>query len=287
MERVVLLSRSDEVSVNDLPEKIRHGASRQQEPEQMPGPRVGIHLKTMERDLILQVLRSSDWNQSEAARQLGISRNSLREAVKSLESLGVLEARTGVGLFVRGFSFDPLLENLAYGLRIGTKDLRDIFEIRYHLEYGMAERAVQAVTAEQIGHLRKILERMHVEADAGRYSAEDDRAFHQALWENVDNTILGKLLDIFWMIREQAQQSEFILEPPDPLTTYQRHVSIVEALEQRSVEALRAAITYERLHKQASTPLQARKPPLEVIGEETEKSDGARPESSNVAQRGG
>jgi DNA-binding FadR family transcriptional regulator len=204
--------------------------------------------------------------ETELARQLGVSRNSLREAVKSLESLGVLEARTGVGLFVRAFSFDPLLENLAYGLRIGSKDLRDMFEIRYHLEYSMAERAVQEVTPEQIAHLRTILARMHVAAETGRYSAEDDRAFHQALWENVDNTILSKLLDIFWMIREQAQQSELIAAPPDPLTTYQRHVSIVDALAERNAAALRAAITYERLHKHtagsASAPLQASKPPL-------------------------
>lgn len=204
--------------------------------------------------------------ETELARQLGISRNSLREAVKALESLGVLEARAGVGLFVRGFSFDPLLENLAYGLRIGSKDLRDIFEIRYHLEYSMAERAIQAVTPEQIAHLRAILERMRSAAQAGRYSAEDDRAFHQALWENVDNTILSKLLDIFWMIREQAQQSDLVIVPPDPLATYQRHVNIVDALTERSTEALRAAITYERLLKHtadsASASLEASKPPL-------------------------
>lgn len=204
--------------------------------------------------------------ETELARQLGISRNSLREAVKALESLGVLEARAGVGLFVRGFSFDPLLENLAYGLRIGSKDLRDIFEIRYHLEYGMAERAVQAVTPEQIAHLQAILERMRSAAEAGRYSAEDDRAFHQALWENVDNTILSKLLDIFWLIRAQAQQSDLVAVPPDPLATYQRHVNIVAALTERSPEALRTAITYERLHKHSpdavSAPLEASKPPL-------------------------
>lgn len=204
--------------------------------------------------------------ETELAHRLGISRNSLREAVKALESLGVLEARTGVGLFVRGFSFDPLLENLAYGLRIGSKDLRDIFEIRYHLEYGMAERAVQMVTPEQIARLQAITERMRVAAEAGRYSATDDRAFHQVLWENVDNTILSKLIDIFWMIREQAQQSDLVLTPRDPLTTYQRHLRIFEALVERNTVALREAITYERLHRlpgdSASAALQASNPPL-------------------------
>lgn len=204
--------------------------------------------------------------ETELARRLGISRNSLREAVKALESLGVLEARAGVGLFVRGFSFDPLLENLAYGLRIGPKDLRDIFEIRYHLEHGMAERAVQAVTPEQLTRLGAIAERMRVAAEAGRYSPADDRAFHQTLWENVDNTILSKLIDIFWMIREQAQQSDFVVTPRDPMATYQRHLRIVEALASRDTATLREAITYERLHRlpddAASAALQASNPPL-------------------------
>lgn len=204
--------------------------------------------------------------ETDLARRLGISRNSLREAVKALESLGVLEARAGVGLFVRGFSFDPLLENLAYGLRIGAKDLRDIFEIRYYLEHGMAERAVQSVTLEQLAHLRAIVERMRTAAEAGDYSAADDRAFHQALWENIDNTIFAKLIDMFWMIRDQAQQSDLVLTPNDPLSTYQRHLNIVDALASGSASALRDAITYERLHKRptdsTSAPLQASNPPL-------------------------
>src|SRR5688572_817043 len=74
--------------------------------------------------------------ETELAQQLGISRTSVREAVKSMETLGILEARPGAGLFVRKFSFDPLLDNLPYGLMTGLKDLQDILEIRFHIEYG-------------------------------------------------------------------------------------------------------------------------------------------------------
>ncbi len=42
--------------------------------------------------------------ETELAEQLGVSRNSVREAIKSLETLGIVEARTGAGLFVRNFS---------------------------------------------------------------------------------------------------------------------------------------------------------------------------------------
>src|SRR5687768_10671068 len=61
------------------------------------------------------------------ATELGMSRLSLREATKSLASLGVLEARHGEGIFVKPFSFEPILDNLPYGLFVYGKSLQDLF----------------------------------------------------------------------------------------------------------------------------------------------------------------
>jgi two-component system NtrC family response regulator len=76
MERLVLLSRSDEVTTADLPERVREVLPRQ-ESQQLASPGGGVALKTVERDLIVQVLQQCDWNQSKAARQLDISRKTL------------------------------------------------------------------------------------------------------------------------------------------------------------------------------------------------------------------
>jgi two-component system NtrC family response regulator len=76
MERLVLLSRSNEVTVASLPEKIRQ-ASPKAEPVKPSSPEGGIVLKDVERDLIVQALRKCHWNQSKAARQLSISRKTL------------------------------------------------------------------------------------------------------------------------------------------------------------------------------------------------------------------
>src|SRR5262245_44382404 len=88
--------------------------------------------------------------ETELSQQLYVSRNSVREAVKSLEALGILEARPGAGLFVRAFSFDPLLENLGYGLLFDLKQLSDLLEVRALLEIGMVPRVVKMATPEQI-----------------------------------------------------------------------------------------------------------------------------------------
>ena len=75
-ERLVLLSRSDEVTPADLPEKIRQALSTEHTPHAMPAHPV-VALKAVERDLILQVLTRCNWNQSQAARDLDISRKTL------------------------------------------------------------------------------------------------------------------------------------------------------------------------------------------------------------------
>ena len=76
MERLVLLSRSEKVTAADLPERLRQELPCQELPKAI-SPGGGAGLKTVERDLILQVLRQCNWNKSQAARQLDISRKTL------------------------------------------------------------------------------------------------------------------------------------------------------------------------------------------------------------------
>jgi DNA-binding FadR family transcriptional regulator len=85
-------------------------------------------------------------SEGDLARQLGIGRNSVREAVKSLEVLGILEARAGSGLFVRAFTFDAIINNLPYGLLSDSKTVEDLVEIRACLERGFVEHVIEKVT---------------------------------------------------------------------------------------------------------------------------------------------
>src|SRR5260370_25756048 len=103
---------------------------------------------------------------------VSVSRNSVREAVKSLETLGVLESRSGSGLFVRNFSFDPLLQNLAYGFMFDMKELTDVIEVRFHLEVGMSNHAIEAVTPDEIKKLHERLKQMHLASDRRDYSGK-------------------------------------------------------------------------------------------------------------------
>lgn len=195
----------------------------------------------------------------ELARQLGVSRSSVREAVKALESLGILESRRGSGLFVQNFSFEPLLENLPYGLLFALPQLADLLAVRRVLETGMAGAALAVITPEQLTQLRVLTQQMRVCAEQGQTFPDEDREFHSTLFANLQNQILLKLLDTFWLTFHKAAQLTD-LQDRDSLRTYRDHVAILEAVEAGEAEQVRLALDqhYLSLEERLKQAQQAR-----------------------------
>jgi DNA-binding FadR family transcriptional regulator len=188
-------------------------------------------------------LRPGDSLPSEAklAEQLGVSRNSVREAVKSLETLGLLEARVGSGLYVGNFSLDVMLDFLPFDIAEGL-DFAQAFSARQYLELGMAEDLLGGERADAIGELHDILRQWKTATERNEYLPELDLSFHRTLSESVGNHVASRLVELLWEVRNRAQAIGVIQPPPDLGALYDRHVAIVEALEARDMPAYRAAI---------------------------------------------
>jgi DNA-binding FadR family transcriptional regulator len=182
-------------------------------------------------------------SESELARQLGVGRNSVREAVKSLEALGILEVHVGSGLFVKELTLDPVLNYLAYVTLLDLKRLADVRDIRMYLEKGLVDRVIDRSTEEQIGRLRNILNEWLVVSKTGRYEPAFDRAFHEACWERLDNELLSNILETFWQVQLQARQRASIPDAADPVEHHSLHEAIYDAIVARDPEGLREAIT--------------------------------------------
>lgn len=176
--------------------------------------------------------------ESALASQLGIGRNSMREAIKALESVGVLETRRGIGVFVKEFSFQPLLDNLAYGLQDSLRDIDELRDIRRVLEVGLIERSVALISDDDIAELQKVTDRMHAKALRDESFAEEDQEFHQLLFRCQSNRMLSSLLDIFWLAFYKASGLAD-LGNPSPLDTWRDHQSIVDAVAARDIAGAR------------------------------------------------
>jgi len=175
------------------------------------------------------------------AQQLGVGRNSVREAIKALESLGILETRRGIGVFVKEFSFQPLLDNLAYGLGDSLRDVEELREIRRVLETGLISKTIELIPPEDIAELRAVTERMRERAERHESFAEEDEQFHRLLFRCHNNRMLAGLIEVFW--RAFYKASDFAnLTNSDPLATWRDHHEIVEAIVARDVEKARTRL---------------------------------------------
>lgn len=205
-------------------------------------------------------------SENELAGLLGVSRNLIREVIRSLEAVGIVEIRRGSGIFVRDFSFEPLLDHLYYGLMFDLKELSDILVVRRAIEVSLIEDAIQIVTPEQIAELRQILEQMRQLAESGNSFPDEDRRFHQCLFERLGNSMVLKVLDIFWLTFHKASERTNLWDQ-NPALTYQLHVAVVEAVAGGSVAEAQMRL---REHYHGLEQLLLNKPaPTEEKGEES------------------
>jgi len=132
--------------------------------------------------------------ESELAAELGLSRNSLREAVRALSQLRVLEVRQGDGTYVSSLEPGLLLESTGFitHLLLGDTEL-ELYEVRRILEAAAAALAAGRIDAQEKTDLERSLERMG-EARNVEELVEADVAFHAVIARAAGNAVLTSLL---------------------------------------------------------------------------------------------
>lgn len=169
--------------------------------------------------------------ETELMEELGISRNSVREALKALQAVGIVDIRHGFGMFVGRMSLTGLVDELAFHSRItlqaGNDDLGHLIEIREILESGLVGRLIDR--AADIAPVAEVMARMEAEAAAGPVSPETDRVFHELLYRPLGNPVIDRLLGAFWEVYHQLRDE---LEPPveTPAEVLRRHRDIYTAV---------------------------------------------------------
>ncbi|MFF9088001.1 FadR/GntR family transcriptional regulator [Streptomyces sp. NPDC014991] len=177
----------------------------------------------------------------ELMRLLGVSRNSVREALKALQAVGIVEIRHGFGTYVGAMSFAPMIEGLAFrtvaGHRRGEDSLLQLLELREAVETGLVSRLAGRLPEADLTALDSLVDRMERQAAEGAGLAETDRAFHATLYRGLDNVLLGEVLEAFWDAFHRVQR-DLVDLPQDPRVTCRQHREILDAV--RSGDSLRA-----------------------------------------------
>jgi DNA-binding FadR family transcriptional regulator len=132
--------------------------------------------------------------ESELAADLGLSRNSLREAVRALSQLRVLEVRQGDGTYVSSLEPDLLLESTGFVSHLLLGDTAvELYEVRRILEAAAASLAAGRIDAGEKDDLARILQRMR-QTQTVEELVEADVAFHAVIAKAAGNAVLASLL---------------------------------------------------------------------------------------------
>lgn len=172
---------------------------------------------------------------------LGVSRNSVREALKALQAMHIVDIRHGHGTYVGPMSMKPMIDGLAFrtvaGHYRGEDSLLQLLELREAVETGLIARLAGGLAPGDLTELEALTERMAAEAAGGAVGADTDRAFHATLYRSLGNPLLGEVLAAFWDAFHQVR-TDLVREPPDPVATHRQHREILDAV--RSGDAPRA-----------------------------------------------
>lgn len=170
---------------------------------------------------------------------LGVSRNSVREAVRALQALGIVEIRHGRGTFVGDAPLSRLTPSLAFHIRSrspgrGVGALAELVEVRELLEVGLVGTVAGTVTTARLAALEALARRMGEDLEA-------DRSFHALLFEVCGNDLVLQLIQLFWDVYHEVESS---LEPPEDRADeiIANHLAIVDALRTRDSRAACAAM---------------------------------------------
>jgi GntR family transcriptional repressor for pyruvate dehydrogenase complex len=173
--------------------------------------------------------------EKQLSEKLEISHTVVRESLKSLQAVGLVEAIHGRGYFVKDFNLQALLDNLPYMLEMHLNDYRDILEIRIVLESHYLTHQIQDYTREDIDRLKAILAELAQKYGSNanfKETIDIHSQFHCELYRRSDNMLLMNLIKIFSTIQKNLTYLKRF-QRGDPAPFIEHHRQIIDAIEKR------------------------------------------------------
>ncbi len=181
--------------------------------------------------------------EGQIAADLGVSRSPVREAVKALQSVGIIEVRHGEGLFVREWNFDPLLENFQFGIRVSPQKIAELYQVRKWLEMAVIGECVERISDDEIMELDILMLQWERALRSGEDYIEYDEKFHQIILGTIRNETLLKLFSTFWAAFKSSKESD--MYSPELDRVLREHQNVVDAIKQRDPD-----LAQKMLHEQ-------------------------------------
>jgi GntR family transcriptional repressor for pyruvate dehydrogenase complex len=172
---------------------------------------------------------------------LAVSRPTLREAIRSLAAMGVLQSRQGAGTYVTDLASLTLAEPLRFMIGLNSRSLVELTDVRRLLESGAAEMAAREIRPDELDQLAAVIDELRLGTVHPARFIELDATFHRVIHVAARNGLLLALLDGMSGLAERSR--EITGRKPGLLAgTIRSHTRIYEALAAGEPGAARSAM---------------------------------------------
>nr|WP_279578020.1 FadR/GntR family transcriptional regulator [Paracoccus versutus] len=180
-------------------------------------------------------------SEKELAASFGVGRSSIREAIRSLVILGVIEARPGDGSYIRSGTSELLSGAFEWGLMLGEHNLTDLVAIRNLLEEECAGQAAAIGDPALASSLLDLIDEMRAATDQPQTFMQLDNRFHELIAETTGNALffslsrtIQRLVGVWYAQTYQIEQTKS--------ATIDEHLAIARAIEAGSPTKARKAM---------------------------------------------
>ncbi len=178
--------------------------------------------------------------------ELGVSRSSVREALRRLEALDIVKVKQGSGSFVGEMSLEPMVETLVLRASLSAegnrKFLREVAETRRTLDIGAAATIVAALKGSRNEELHQIVDSMVAAAERDGQFMAQDVAFHEALFRSSPHQLIRQIYSSLWLVHTSIVPNLDTVVEGSAVRTARAHLDMLEAAEAGDLAAYLAAV---------------------------------------------
>jgi Transcriptional regulators len=187
-------------------------------------------------------------SERDLAEQFGVGRSTVREALKSMTVMGLLEARPGEGTFVRNIDSESFKQLLQWSFFLNPAPIEEMVELRTLIELRMVEKAAQYRTEDHLKKLQESIVNMKKSLTNPMESKNYDLSFHLTIGNASGNKLLFNLLELIRLSLEEwfghvLQERDFAEN------TIKEHELIYEAIKNQDQAA---AVQHMTTHLEAA-----------------------------------
>lgn len=170
----------------------------------------------------------------ELVKTLSLGRNSIREALRIMEAMGMLESRQGSGNYLSGNIEKTLTESMALMLLVKQIDYFQLSQLRRAIELFAYQGAIEHFTESQIEELSNILLKM--KHSSGSEKASLDKQFHDTILAGCENTLIISIMNsLSDVCSSQIEEVVIHTEPEKEVNLMQMHDDMVRGIREKNV----------------------------------------------------